>query len=79
MKARIILTIEGETHCHDVDADNLIPFMEVRGYRFTKLNDNQSQREELRGQPKFLGINGPMWGADHIRYECPTTYAEMSR
>ncbi|ASY64467.1 hypothetical protein SJ05684_c30430 [Sinorhizobium sojae CCBAU 05684] len=78
MKARIIQIVDGQWFTHEVDAENLIPFMEIRGYAFTRLNDNQHQREELRGQPKFAGINGPMWDGDAIRYECPEAYAQLS-
>ena len=78
MQARIIQRIDGEFFIHEIDAENLIPFMEVRGYPFVKLNDNNRQRVELQGQPKFAGILGPMWDGDAIRYECPETYAALS-
>jgi hypothetical protein len=79
IKAQVVLTVEGLTFVHDVDLDNLDAFMEVRGYPFTKLNDNRGQRAELIGQPKFQGVCGPMWNGDRIRYECPETYAQMSK
>jgi hypothetical protein len=78
MKARIIQTVDGEYIATTVDADNLIAAMEVRGFAFLRLNDNDRQRVELRGQPKFKGINGPMWDGDAIRYECPETYSSLS-
>ncbi len=78
MKARIIQTVDGEFITTTVDADNLIPAMEVRGYAFVRFNDNTRQRAELQDQPKFKGINGPMWDGDAIRYECPETYSALS-
>lgn len=52
----------------------------IHGY-----NDNPSQREELQGQPKLLGLNGPMWNGwgtlqstgetvAIIRYEKPSKF-----
>ena len=79
MNARIYLTIEGNFIRHEVELDNLIAFMEVRGHQFVKLNDNNRQREELQGQPKFAGINGPMWDGDAIRYESVEAYASFSQ
>ena len=52
--------------------------MEERGFGFTGLNSNPRQRQELQGQPKFKGVVGPMWGGDHLRYECPKAYASLS-
>lgn len=48
-------------------------------------NDNPAQREELQGQPKLLGLNGPMFNGFGtlkstgetvviIRYEKPCKY-----
>ena len=48
-------------------------------------NKNERQREELQGQPKLLGLNGPMFGGFAelkstgetvviIRYEKPSKY-----
>lgn len=48
-------------------------------------NENERQREELQGQPKLLGLNGPMFGGFAelkstgetvviIRYEKPSKY-----
>lgn len=48
-------------------------------------NGNERQREELQGQPKLLGLNGPMFGGFGtlkstgetvaiIRYEKPCKY-----
>jgi len=61
-------------------AVDLIAAMEIRGYAFLKLNANRSQRAELQGQPKFRGLNGPMWdGEGVIRYEDPSTTERLSQ
>jgi hypothetical protein len=79
MKARIIQLVEGQWFTHEVEADNLIPFMAVRGHEFTGFNNNRPrQREELQGQPMFKGMYGPMWDGDAIRYESPEAYAKLS-
>jgi hypothetical protein len=78
MKARIIIKTEGQYIRYDIEADTLIPFMEIRGYKFSRYNDSSRQREELRGQPAFMGIAGPMWDGDAIRYECAETNRDMS-
>lgn len=65
----------------DEGAD-LIAAMEVRGYPFEGItNDAGPLREELRGQPTFKGLCGPMWGgeAHPLRYETWNAYDVMSR
>ena len=50
-------------------------------------NYNESQRDELQGQPKLLGLNGPMYNGARtlkstgeevvvIRYELPEKFTE---
>ncbi len=50
-------------------------------------NYNESQRDELQGQPKLLGLNGPMYNGTRtlkstgeevvvIRYELPEKFTE---
>lgn len=56
---------------------------EVRGYRHTGRFAPDHLRVELRGQPKFEGLLGPMWGGDRdgvpvIRYEDQQTYDALS-
>lgn len=59
---------------------------EERGFRFTGQYQTGTQlREELRGQPKFEGLCGPMWGGTTaegdpiIRYEDWDSYNVLSR
>ena len=84
MAKLIIGTLENGNKCV-YDTPNEIKTAEqfkslIHGY-----NDNQSQREELQGQPKLLGLNGPMWNGlgtlqstgetvAIIRYEKPRKY-----
>jgi hypothetical protein len=79
MKARIIQTVEGHFVTHEIDADNLIPFMEIRGYAFAKFNHRPEQRAELQGHPVFVGVAGPMFDRDAIRYECPAAQEQLSK
>lgn len=81
---RLILFVDGHWFAHDFNEENLLPAMEARGFTFVKLNDNERHRQELQGQPKFKGVNGPMWGGTKdgqpiIRYETPEAYAELSK
>lgn len=78
MLARVIIKTENGYLSHEVLSVSLIAFMAARGFTFRGLTDNQRQREELRGHPKFSGINGPMWDGDAIRYECPESYQDLS-
>lgn len=62
-------------------------------YFQTGVCENKSVREELRGQPRFEGFYGPMWGGmmedgEHkfdgtgtptIRYESASSYDLLSR
>lgn len=80
IKARLIQCVDGLWIKSEFGPEvDLIAAMEVRGYAFAKLNNNPSQRAELQGQPKFQGVNGPMWDGDAIRYECPAAYAAPSQ
>lgn len=38
-----------------------------------------SVREQLRGRPRFAGLNGPMWGDGVLLYEDQATYESNSR
>lgn len=51
------------------DAD-LIAEMAARGFKHSGYNFNPHHRAELRGQPTFDGLCGPMGNRDGIRYEC---------
>jgi hypothetical protein len=76
----VVVTTEGRLEV-PASAD-LIAYMEARGFAligYTSLGG--PLREELRGQPRFHGVLGPMYGgpACALRYECAKTYAELSR
>lgn len=69
MKVRLIQTVEGRMIKTEFDALYILDNMEIRGYHFSRLNNNPRQRAELQGQPVFSGLVGPMWDGDAIRYE----------
>lgn len=76
---RLIHCVDGEMLRTDFGPEvDVIAAMEIRGYQFTKLNDNPRQRAELQGAPKFSNLCGPMWDGDAIRYEDPAAYAALS-
>lgn len=79
IKARLIQTVDGMTLRNDFGPEvDLVLAMEVRGYKFRGYNSNPRQRAELQGAPKFVGLNGPMWDGDAIRYEDPATTKAVS-
>lgn len=78
MKYRLVQSVEGRLIATECEADNVFAFMEVRGFALSGINSNPRQREELQGQPRFAGLNGPMWDGDAIRYEDPEAYARLS-
>jgi hypothetical protein len=57
----------------------------ARGYEYHGEEQSTRLREELRGQPKFKGLAGPMWGGTDengdaiIRYEDWQSYEILSR
>lgn len=53
---------------------NIIPALRVRGFAYRGDNQNPAQRAELQGQPQFVGLLGPMWDGDAIRYENQAAY-----
>jgi hypothetical protein len=77
MKYRLVQTVDGHMVKSEFEGDAIYPAMELRGYEFTGLNDNDHHREELQGQPRFRGVLGPMWDGDAVRYECPETYDRL--
>jgi len=68
-----------------IDAADAIGAFEDRGYVYTGGEGGPHLRPELRGQPKFTELCGPMWGgttADGtpiIRYEDWGSYEVLSR
>ena len=81
-KYQIVCDVDGQ-HIVDVyDETNVVDALEFRGHILTGFNKKKSCREELRGEPKFSGLLGPMWGGVHdgvpvIRYEEPAVYASF--
>jgi len=61
--------------------DDLIDGMKALGIRYTGISSNSSQfRAELRGQPEFDKLVGPMYdGAGKARYETGPLHERMSR
>ena len=78
MKARLVQNIDGQWLTSEFEAADLIPSMEAKGFKHTGFNSNPRQRAELQGQPKFLGVLGPMWDGDSIRYEDQAAYDSLS-
>lgn len=69
---RLVGTVDGRLIAHDFTAEQLLPAFEVRGFEFTGYEFNPRLRPELRGQPVFSGLCGPMYGGEGIiRYETP--------
>lgn len=63
------------------DREDLIEGMKALGIRYTGISSNSSQfRAELRGQPEFDKLVGPMYdGAGKVRYESGPLHERMSR
>jgi len=82
MKAKIVQMVEGRMIVSIVDAENLIPAMEVRGAEFVKLTNRPSLRAELQGQPIFSTFCGPMYdeinGTPCLRYEDSSANERLS-
>jgi hypothetical protein len=79
MKYQLVQQIEGQLHslvCEDIAA------IELR-YALSGKVGGQHLREELRGQPGFIGLAGPMWGGmiegePCVRYEDAKAYEQLS-
>jgi hypothetical protein len=66
------------TNSQPLTADNPETFIELMsqsGYAQNGVHNSPSTRIELQGQPKFLGVCGPMYnGSQGIRYETIRAY-----
>jgi hypothetical protein len=66
-------------------AENVFAYMEVRDHLYVgRTSTGGPLRQELRYQPKFDGVYGPMWGGVMdgevcLRYESPEAYEILSR
>lgn len=81
---QIVRAVKGESLTSEVfSADEFQAAFEARGFKPNGDAGHSRLREELRGQPCFSGLNGPMWGgtqdgAPVVRYECPEAYERLS-
>lgn len=81
---RLVQLVEGTWGVADFTDENVIPAMEVRGFKFAGMQPPRGPlREELVGQPMFSRVIGPMWGgvengAVVVRYEDQNAYDRLS-
>lgn len=73
----------GKLQSQTFATDDPAAAFEVRGYAPTGKVGGDHLREELRGQPKFHGLLGPMWGGldegvPVVRYEAQDAYDILS-
>lgn len=84
MKAQIVQMVDKDMISTWVEVEDLTAAMEVRGFKPNGKKGAEHLRECLRGQPKFDGIYGPMYGRDEngndaLRYEDQASYDILSR
>ena len=79
MEYRVIRLINGQWDRTEGDIENIIPAMEIRGYRLIGFESHPQRRAELQGLPMFEGLHGPMWDGNAIRYEDPAAYNALSQ
>jgi hypothetical protein len=79
------LVTANATKSETFQQDEVVAAFKARGFTLNGPNNNQSHRTELRGQPKFNGLCGPMWGGVDatgdgvVRYEDWESYEFLSR
>lgn len=62
------------------DRAHFVKLMAQHGFRPSGEHASPHTRPELRGQPTFEGLIGPMYGgAGVVRYETPAVYEQLSR
>lgn len=62
--------IQDGTRATHSSRESLVSAMVEAGRPVTGINSGRGQREILAGQPRFKGVNGPMYGgAGLVRYE----------
>lgn len=79
---KIVRVMEGGTWTTTLTND-IMQFAKEEGYAFLNFVANDHNRRELQGQPRFVGLCGPMYdgekgGVAIVRYECPVAYEIMS-
>lgn len=78
MKYKLIQEVNGLGIETELNYENLMAAMEIRGFKFAGFRNSPNQRIELEDQPIFKGVAGPMWDGDAIRYEDWKTYERLS-
>lgn len=79
----VTMNEEGRLIEQRFETDDPAAAFEIRGYSIRPEPAPQHLREELRDQPRFEGLLGPMWGGLHegeplIRYEDQRAYNALS-
>ena len=75
---RLIQMVDDQMVKTEFTEENILPAMEMRGFVLRGINRNPKQREELQGTPVFVGVCGPMWDGDAVRYEDNASYERLS-
>ena len=78
MTYRLVQMVEGRMVKTEFQGDNVFPAMDVRGFEFSGINQRPGMRKELDGAPIFVGLLGPMWDGDAVRYETQEVYNILS-
>ena len=80
MQYQFVFTVDGRVMATEFSDNNVYSAMEVRGHNFVRMENGRHLREELRGQPVFSGVFGPMYGGPGcVRYETHEAYEILSR
>lgn len=70
----IICTVDGVDR---LTAGELENYYDIRGYDEPSQNSRYANQKTI-GYPKLVGLIGPMWDGDKIRYEDQETYAALT-
>lgn len=80
MKVRLVRTIEDRLVAQEFDIEHILNHMAALGFEYAGRTKKGSHlRSELQDQPRFVGLAGPMWDGDAIRYEDQATNEYLSR
>lgn len=79
----IVDCVDGKFTATESTAETLIDTLQALGYAPKGIERSPYKRRELRGQPTFNGLLGPMWGGETsdgpiIRYETLSAYEQLS-
>ena len=84
MKYRLVQLVDRGLVASDFDQDAFLAAMEVRGFKPNGVEQGRHLRAELRGEPRFQELCGPMWGGSDpedghiVRYEDWKAYDLLS-